>query len=64
MHLVFHVSILVKYALDELHKLQFKKLNVLPDLSYEESIQILDRSMKTLSWKVTSLKEHWSRQGV
>lgn len=64
MHLVFHVSILVKYAPDELHKLQFEKLNVLPDLSYEESIQILDRSMKTLCRKVTSLKEHWSRQGV
>ena len=48
-HNVFHISQLRKYVKDENRILDHSELKLQPDLSYkEQSMAILDRSVKTL----------------
>lgn len=41
-HPLLHISMLKKYVHDGLHKLQHEELNVQPNLTYEEAMQILN----------------------
>lgn len=65
-HPMFHALMIKKYVLDGSHRLQYKKLDILPDLSYKkEAMQILDQSAKTLRKKeVPPMKVFWQWQGV
>ncbi|KAA3484275.1 Retrovirus-related Pol polyprotein from transposon 17.6 [Gossypium australe] len=48
-HDVFHVSMLRKYHLDPSNVVRVEEIEVRPDLSFEESIKIVDREIKGLT---------------
>lgn len=65
-HPIFQMFMLNKYMPDRLHKLSYKGLDIMADLSYEkEAVRILDRSLRTLRCReVPLVKELWSNRGI
>ena len=54
-HLVFHVSMLRKYVLDPSHIIEYRPLDIQPNLTHEEKpIRILDKKEQVLRNKVIS----------
>ena len=65
-HDVFHVSLLKKYYPDPTHVLQLEDLEIDESLTYKEQpVQLLDRKVKELRRKKTSLvKVLWRNHGM
>ncbi|XP_052888065.1 uncharacterized protein LOC128296663 [Gossypium arboreum] len=54
-HDVFHVSMLRRYRSDPMHIVPVEKIEVRPDLTFEEPVQILDCDIKVLRKKYIPL---------
>lgn len=53
---VFYVSLLRRYVVNQLHQILFEELELHPNLSYEEdAMRILDHCLKTIHQKVVTL---------
>ncbi|XP_016752773.1 uncharacterized protein [Gossypium hirsutum] len=65
-HNVFHVSMLRRYRLDPSHIVLVEKIEVRPDLTFEnEPVQILDRDVKVLRRKsILLVKVLWPDHGT
>ncbi|XP_052880501.1 uncharacterized protein LOC128286819 [Gossypium arboreum] len=50
-HGVFHVSMLKRYDSDPMHIVPMEEIEVRPDLTFKEPVQILDRDVKVLRRK-------------
>ena len=64
-HNVFHVSMLRRYCSDPTHIVPVTEIEVRSDLTFEEEpVEILDRDVKVLRWKLVSLvKVLWRNHG-
>src|SRR5262249_22935414 len=65
-HPVFHISMLRKYIPDPSHVLQAPDVEIVEDLSYEETlVAILDRQIRKLRNKeISIIKVQWQNQRI